>query len=107
MSGSDCSGGGCGGRGSLPASGRVRAQKHCAGARLFRRHPLVWLLIPAGLLIYFVYVSLGWNLWVSVSDWEAGSLEASYGWGGFDNYARMFTSDQFWPTLKNTLCSSA
>ena len=69
----------------------------------FKRHPLVWLLIPAALLIYFVYVSLGWNLWVSVSDWEAGNLEASYGWGGFDNYARMFSSSQFWPTLKNTL----
>ena len=40
---------------------------------------------------------------MSVSDWEAGSLEASYGWGGFDNYARMFSSSQFWPTLKNTL----
>lgn len=69
----------------------------------FRRHPLVWLLIPAALLIYFIYVSLGWNLWVSVSDWEAGDLQASYGWGGFGNYARMFQSEQFIPALKNTL----
>ncbi len=67
------------------------------------RHPLIWICIPAALLIYFVYVSLGWNLWVSVSDWQAGDLEASYGWGGFGNYARMFSSDSFWPTLKNTL----
>lgn len=80
------------------------ASKTIAPVRgFFKRHPLVWLLIPAALLIYFVYVSLGWNLWVSVSDWEAGNLEASYGWGGFDNYARMFSSSQFWPTLKNTL----
>jgi len=67
------------------------------------RQPLIWICIPAALLIYFVYVSLGWNLWVSVSDWQAGDLEASYGWGGFGNYARMFSSDSFWPTLKNTL----
>ena len=71
--------------------------------RFLTRHPLVWLVIPAALLVYFVYVSLGWNLWVSVSDWESGQLEASYGWGGFDNYARMFGSVDFWPTLKNTL----
>ena len=68
-----------------------------------QKHPLIWICIPAALLIYFVYVSLGWNLWVSVSDWEEGELEASYGWGGFGNYTKMFTSSTFWPTLKNTL----
>jgi glucose/mannose transport system permease protein len=68
-----------------------------------KRHPLIWICIPAALLIYFVYVSLGWNLWVSVSDWEAGDLEASYGWGGFGNYVKMFNSNNFWPALKNTL----
>ncbi len=50
------------------------------------RHPLIWVCIPAALLIYFVYVSLGWNLWVSVSDWEGGSLTSSYGGGGVGNY---------------------
>ena len=45
--------------------------------------------------LYFVYVSLGWNLWVSVSDWEAGKLEASYGFGGFGNYVKMLPA----PTL--------
>lgn len=68
-----------------------------------QRHPLIWICIPAALLIYFVYVSLGWNLWVSVSDWESGALEASYGFGGFDNYIRMFNSPDFWPSLRNTL----
>ena len=68
-----------------------------------QRHPLIWICIPAALLIYFVYVSLGWNLWVSVSDWESGQLEASYGWGGFGNYAKMFSSPDFWPSLRNTL----
>lgn len=71
--------------------------------RFFDRHPLIWICIPAALLIYFVYVSLGWNLWVSVSDWENGALEASYGFGGFGNYAKMFTSSEFWPALRNTL----
>lgn len=71
--------------------------------KFLSRHPLIWICIPAALLIYFVYVSLGWNLWVSVSDWQAGELEASYGWGGFGNYAKMFGSANFWPALKNTL----
>ena len=71
--------------------------------RFFQRHPLIWICIPAALLIYFVYVSLGWNLWVSVSNWEGGQLEASYGWGGFGNYVRMFSSPDFWPSLRNTL----
>ena len=69
----------------------------------FKRHPLIWIAIPAALLIYFVYVSLGWNLWVSVSDWQAGELEASYGFGGFGNYVKMFNSATFWPALRNTL----
>ncbi len=72
-------------------------------SRFFSRHPLIWICIPAALLIYFVYVSLGWNLWVSVSDWENGALEASYGWGGFGNYVKMFSSAEFWPSLANTL----
>lgn len=72
-------------------------------SRFFDKHPMIWICIPAALLIYFVYVSLGWNLWVSVSDWGSGELEASYGWGGFGNYARMFASDNFGPALKNTL----
>lgn len=71
--------------------------------KFFQRHPLIWVCIPAVLLIYFVYVSLGWNLWVSVSDWEEGNLEASYGFGGFGNYAKLFSSSTFWPALKNTL----
>lgn len=71
--------------------------------KFLQRHPLIWICIPAALLIYFVYVSLGWNLWVSVSDWESGALEASYGFGGFGNYIRMFNSPDFWPSLRNTL----
>ena len=31
-------------------------------SRFLDRHPLIWICIPAALLIYFVYFSLGWNL---------------------------------------------
>lgn len=71
--------------------------------KFLKRHPMLPLLIPAALLIYFVYVALGWNLWVSVSDWPKYSLEASYGFGGFGWYAEMFKSADFWVALKNTL----
>ncbi len=71
-----------------------------------RKHPLVWLIIPAFLLIYFVYVAIGWNIWVSVSDWEDGAILPSYGWGGFGQYAKMFDETNgpvFWNAVKNTL----
>ena len=75
-----------------------------AQIKLFlKKHPLVWLLIPAALLIYFVYVAIGWNIWVSVSDWPDGSLTASYGWGGFGQYTKMFGDESFWSAVWNTL----
>ncbi len=69
------------------------------------RHPLLWLIIPAALLIYFVYVAIGWNIWVSVSDWGQGEdrLNVSYGWGGFGQYAAMFKDGSFWNAVVNTL----
>ncbi len=67
------------------------------------RHPMIWLLIPAALLIYFVYVAIGWNLWVSVSDWPDHSQKASYGWGGFGQYTKMFSDTSFWNAVLNTL----
>lgn len=71
--------------------------------KFFKRHPMLPLIIPAVLLIYFVYVGLGWNLWVSVSDWQSGNLEASYGFGGFQWYAKIFNDVNFWVSLKNTM----
>ena len=67
------------------------------------RHPMIWLLIPAALLIYFVYVAIGWNIWVSVSDWADHSQTASYGWGGFGQYTKMFADSSFWNAVLNTL----
>ena len=71
--------------------------------RFMSKHPLVWLLIPAALLIYFVYVAIGWNIWVSVSDWQDGSQTASYAWGGFGQYTKMFGDASFWSAVWNTL----
>lgn len=71
--------------------------------RFLKRHPMLPLLIPAALLIYFVYVGIGWNLLVSVSDWKNGSLTASYGFGGFGQYVKLFQSSTFWTSLTNTL----
>ena len=67
------------------------------------KHPMIWLLIPAALLIYFVYVAIGWNVWVSVSDWADHSQTASYGWGGFGQYTKMFGDSSFWNAVLNTL----
>jgi glucose/mannose transport system permease protein len=67
----------------------------------FKRHPLVVMIIPFGLVFYFIYVGIGWNLWVSVSDWKG--LMASYNFQGFDAYLRMLNDSTFWISLKNTL----
>ncbi len=61
--------------------------------KFFKRHPMWPVIIPAVLILYFVYISLGWNVWVSVSDWARGDLTASYGWGGFGNYRSIYESD--------------
>ncbi|HAF70360.1 MAG: putative ABC transporter permease protein [Acetothermia bacterium 64_32] len=66
----------------------------------FTRHPLWVLVIPLGLVAYFVYGGLLWNFWVSVSDWRG--LVPSYSFRGFDHYARLFSDPVFWTSLKNT-----
>lgn len=71
--------------------------------KFIKRHPMWPVIIPAMLILYFVYISLGWNVWVSVSDWARGDLTASYGWGGFGNYKWMFENEYFWTSLGNTL----
>lgn len=71
--------------------------------KFFRDHPMWPIAIPALLILYFVYISLGWNVWVSVSDWPSGELTASYGFGGFGNYLSIFTDENFGLYLGNTL----
>ena len=69
-------------------------------AGFFKHHPFIVLVIPLGLVAYFVYAGLGWNLWVSVSDWKG--LLPSYGFGGWGQYGKLFSSPIFWVSLKNT-----
>jgi len=74
--------------------------------KFFKRHPMWPVIIPAGLLLYFVYISIGWNGWVSVSNWN-DSLDPNYSYAGLSNYAWMFTEQGsngplFLQTLKNT-----
>jgi glucose/mannose transport system permease protein len=66
-----------------------------------RRHPFVVLILPIGLVGYFVYGGLLWNLWVSVSDWAG--LRPSYSFDGFGQYVKLFGDSVFWVSLKNTL----
>lgn len=40
-------------------------------------------------VIIFVYGFIGWNGWVSVSNWSRGA-QPNYTYGGFDAYARLF-----------------
>lgn len=59
-------------------------------------------LLPSVLLVgYFVYVSIGWNVVVSLSDWKG--LEPSYTIIGFGRYAELFHDPVFWISLKNNL----
>ncbi len=67
----------------------------------FRRHPFVVLIVPIGLVGYFVYANLAWNVWVSVSSWKG--LLPSYAFGGFGTYGKLFTDTEFWVALKNTV----
>lgn len=74
--------------------------------QFFKRHPMWPVLIPAALMLYFVYISLGWNAWVSVSNWN-GSLDPDYSYAGLSNYIWMFQEQGaygslFLQTLKNT-----
>ena len=66
-----------------------------------RKSTLLVLAIPLGLAFYFVYVGIGWTLWVSVSDWSG--LTPSYGFRGLSNYVELFHDPVFWISLKNSL----
>ncbi|MGB4378142.1 MAG: sugar ABC transporter permease [Limnochordia bacterium] len=68
---------------------------------LLRRHPFIVLVIPFALVFYFVYVGLGWNIWVSLTNWIG--LRISYRYAGFGNYAKLFQDPIFWLSFRNTL----
>ena len=66
-----------------------------------KRHPMWPMIIPFALLVYFVYVGIGWNLWVSLGNWKG--MEPSYAFTGFEQYIKMLQNENFWISLKNTL----
>ena len=59
------------------------------------------LLLSLVLVGYFVYVCIGWNVVVSLSDWKG--LTPSYNIVGFDQYFRLFYDSLFRTALKNNL----
>jgi glucose/mannose transport system permease protein len=63
-------------------------------------------LLPAIILVaVFVYVFLGWNLWLSLTDWKG--LGGTGEFVGLKNYIKMLTHDRiFMISLKNTLVLS-
>ncbi|MEM4724365.1 MAG: sugar ABC transporter permease [Candidatus Hadarchaeum sp.] len=72
------------------------------GLRAFlSRHPFWVLVLPLGLVGYFVYGGLLWNLWVSFTNWRG--LTPTYAFYGLQNYSRLFDSPVFLVALKNTL----
>lgn len=71
-----------------------------------RSAQLVMFLLPAIILVaVFVYVFLGWSLWLSLTDWKG--LGGTGEFVGLKNYIKMFTNDRiFIKSLKNTLVLS-
>mgnify|MGYP001029267055 CR=1 FL=1 len=53
-----------------------------------------------GLAFYFIYIAVGWNALVSVSQWSG--LRVSYAFSGFEHYTELFDDPVFWTSLKNT-----
>jgi len=61
----------------------------------------LFFLISPVLVGYFVYVCIGWNVVVSLSDWKG--LTPSYNIVGFDQYANLFQDPVFLTALQNNL----
>jgi len=72
--------------------------------KVFTRETTVNLLfvLPSLILVgYFVYVLIGWNVVVSLSDWEG--LAPSYNIVGFSQYVTLFKDPEFLTALTNNL----
>jgi len=63
----------------------------------------LFLLLSLVLVGHFVYVCIGWNVVVSLSDWKG--LAPSYNIVGFDQYSKLFHDQVFLISLKNNLIS--
>ena len=72
--------------------------------RVFTRETMVNLLfiLPSVVLVgYFVYVLIGWNVVVSVSNWKG--LTPSYNFVGFGQYVTLFHDPEFIKSLTNNI----
>jgi glucose/mannose transport system permease protein len=60
------------------------------------------ILLPSIALVgYFVYASIGWNVIVSLTDWN--TLKPSYNIIGFSHYAEILQDSTFWISFQNNL----
>jgi len=74
--------------------------------KVFTHDTIVNLLfvLPSIVLVgYFVYVLIGWNVVVSLSDWKPGSLTPSYNIVGVDQYLSLFQDPIFLTSLTNNI----
>jgi glucose/mannose transport system permease protein len=55
------------------------------------------------LVMFFVYGLIGWNIWVSVSDWAAGNPRPSYNFAGFGKYVILISDPLFVKSLVNNI----
>jgi glucose/mannose transport system permease protein len=69
-------------------------------SRFFQSLPF-WL-PPAILVGFFVYGAIGWNLLISLTNWD-GLGDPTYGSLDFSMYAKMFSDPLFWRAAKNTV----
>jgi glucose/mannose transport system permease protein len=72
--------------------------------KVFTRETMVNLLfvLPSLVLVgYFVYVLIGWNVVVSLTDWKG--LAPSYNIVGFGQYVTLFQDQEFLTSLTNNL----
>lgn len=62
---------------------------------------LLIFLIPIGIAFVFVHGFIGFNIYISLSEWSG--LAPAYGFEGFVNYINLFQDPVFWISLKNNL----
>jgi len=83
------------------------AEKVQPGPRRWRSvRPPFWFVLPA--LVVYGFVTLwpaGRGVVYAFTDWDG--LSATFGWVGFDNFARVFTEDLGVAALRNTLFFAA
>lgn len=65
---------------------------------------IVIFLLPSLIIVGFIYVCIGWNIIISISDWEG--IFPSYNIVGLRQYANLLGDPIFWISFKNNLLMS-